>query len=920
MSDEVKEARNREEDFISHVEGKDFDSSAPKKRIFFENKKSNLKKRLPLFAIIFLLLVGVALIFISQSLLPFAIVNRLREEYNTVGYTSILRSDALLDSQLSDSAGVLALSKTQRESFLELEITPVDFSLGGNNSTALVFEKSRNKFSAVVPKKLIEAYSAEEINSAINSQLSDIIVSEPPLSFGEAQSVASFQDKYVSASKAWRGGSSGWYDYLEQLTEARLAFTRTRFANYATVALKSGSKDAWKQLAKLNSNAGDDGISSYGTFAETSENGEIKTSTNAGKVDSESLTSQTTAEGVRSALNSKIASVSKLAATAGCAGVEIGTALHSVMYFQKQIQTINYASGFLEAVQSVQSAQVGQNDERPMNEYIEGLTKKDPETKRSAIESAPAAALFSGSTISSHDEGIEDVNFESLISSVGALSSNVNLTAKAFEVCSYARMGVAAANFATTIMSFTPILGQASLAIHIAAKTVGKIALGVTAATIASVIIPKIFDKVVNLVISDVATEWTGGKLFNALSSGSSGIMGGNSQTGGALPASKEALKAFYREKNAVLAREAESERRTKSPLDVSSKNTFLGSLTYSLIPLATNSSISGVIKSFSNIFSGSINSVLPSASAIAETNMINSVGNCPILESVGIVGDANCNPYFVADTSTINISYEENLQKAMSFDANNFSKNETTGELVINPSSNLGKKTMVCDQRVAEFGFPDAQAANILVSNPSTLVANLPLVGDFAQIISASGEAKNMPWISGEACTLSEENPYLEEIKTYSRLTEDWRLLKNAGVLEETPSEKLLVSFYEKNPIDNSYEGVLARYAGMSKEQVSLALDYLDALKYLANYDSSSRLVFGKTKEQVLKVNGQDSKTSRQVSKTRGQDFETSEQDLKIRSKIKSSYAKMISDGRQFGLFAKSRILFRRREVSLLV
>ena len=885
MSDAVLEARKREESFVSHVSGRP--SGAKNRR-----SKISIKKRGPLIVVIALLFLGLGLIFVSQAMMPFAIVNRFREEFNTIGISSTLRSDNILDYQLSNPGSMLALSETQRSSLKSSEIYSVNFSTGAGAGTALVFEQSRGKYAAVVPKSILENSSAEEINSAVNSALnsSTIKVTETPLDTASAKKIATFEDKYSVASKLWRGGSSGWYDSITNLTEARLAISRSRYANWSTMVLNSGTKEAWKKLASGNYQAKDGGISSYGTIVETNEAGEEVSSTTAGTIDSDSLTAQTTYEGVQNALNSKIASVTKVLATAGCAGVEIGSAIYTIVSAQQSLQYLNLSTGYFEAVQKVQA---GESDGGPMNEYNERLTKKDPDTKKTAMESAGMAALFSGATISSSDESVKTTNFESTISGLGSLSNNFVFTAQAFQACSYIRMGVAGANFATTMMNFIPVLGQASMAIHIIAKVVGKLAIGVAVGTIISFIVPKIVAKVAENVLKNVATEWVGEDLGNALSSGAHKYLAGNFQTGGGTPASKEALVAYEKQKNQVLAEEAKIERRTRSPFDLTSENTFFGKIAYNLIPLATTTSVGGIVKSFGNLLTTSTTTLLPSASAIAETDLVDSIGECPFLESVGMVGDAYCNPYYITDGSTITESPEEVERKVAEFDPNNFSGTDSNGQKIINPNSNLGKKLTICDQRVASFGIADANAANILVSRPSNLVANIPLVGDIAEIVSAAQQAENMPWISGQACANSSDNPYLEEIRYYSRYTEDQRLFESAGIVDKSSVSAFLENYYNENPLDNSYEGILARYSGMTKDDVIATLDYIEALDYIASYDPSTRKDFSE----------EDSEPKNRVSV----------------SNFLTTYAKIELNGSQLGIPERFRNLVHRREFELL-
>lgn len=846
MSDEIVEARAKETTFVSNVSGRTESTRSVRQNLSGKKRtKGFLKKHAPLIVIGALLLTVVGLIFVSQSFMPFAIVNRFIEEYNGAGISSVLRSDTILDTQLSSAGSYFGLSDNQKSALKESSITPVDITANGTAVTALVFRDSNNEFRAVVPKSVA---TSGDINSQINSALnnSEMQVTGTPLSVEDGLNYAPFKNQYSSASKIWRGGNSGWYDSLEDLTEARLAIKRTRFNTWATMSFSSAD-EAWKKLAAGNANASDGGISDYGSYVDTDAEGNETTTTHSGSVDASSLTGSTSLEKVKSILNSKITSVAKIAATAGCAGVEIMSAIQTYMSAQQSLQYLNLATGYFEAVQG---AQVGKNNGEPMNEYNKILTTPDPETGKTPMEAAGSSALFSGTAISSSDESIKTVNFETLMSSLGTLSGNVSFTAKAFEACSYIKMGVAATNFVSTVISFIPVLGQAAKAIHIVAKLVGRLALGVTISAIASFIIPKILTQVFKNVAKNVATEWVGEDYFNAMASGASKYMNGNYQTGGGSAASKSSLGAYLRKKEEVIAEEAEYERSRKNPFDISSRYTFLGSIVYSLVPMATSSTIGGTVKSLSSIFTNSATKILPSASAIAETNLMNSLGECPVLESVGAVGDAYCNRIDIDDTSTTELSPAEVKAKILEIDPNAFKGTDSKGQDIINPDSNLGKTATILNQRVATLGVADASAANILVQQPSSIIANIPLVGDVAQIISAMGEAENMPWISGAAGVNSPDNPLWDEVKYYQRYISDQRLLEVAGVTEKSSVTSLLEKYYEENPLDNSREGIIARYSGMTKDQVVAVEDTIEALTYIANYDPSTRTIFSQNND----------------------------------------------------------------------
>lgn len=71
-----------------------------------------------------------------------------------------------------------------------------------------------------------------------------------------------------------------------------------------------------------------------------------------------------------------------------------------------------------------------------------------------------------------------------------------------------------------------------------------------------------------------------------------------------------------------------------------------------------------------------------------------------------------------------------------------------------------------------------------------------------------------------------------------YQRFIEDQRLSESMGLIEKSAVATYLDKYYEKNPKDNSYEGILARYTGMTKENVIAVLDAIEGLEFLATYN----------------------------------------------------------------------------------
>ena len=59
-------------------------------------------------------------------------------------------------------------------------------------------------------------------------------------------------------------------------------------------------------------------------------------------------------------------------------------------------------------------------------------------------------------------------------------------------------------------------------------------------------------------------------------------------------------------------------------------------------------------------------------------------------------------------------------------------------------------------------------------------------------------------------------------------------------GLTEKSSVSAFLDKYYEKHPLDNSYEGILARRSGLTKDIVTL-LDYAEDLVFLANYNPAN-------------------------------------------------------------------------------
>ena len=88
--------------------------------------------------------------------------------------------------------------------------------------------------------------------------------------------------------------------------------------------------------------------------------------------------------------------------------------------------------------------------------------------------------------------------------------------------------------------------------------------------------------------------------------------------------------------------------------------------------------------------------------------------------------------------------------------------------------------------------------------------------------------------------------SPKWSDAKYYQRFIEDQSLAESMGIIKKSAVAAYLEEYYEENPLDESYEGQLARWSGLDKETVSDMLDVIAYYNYINEYDASERYAFG--------------------------------------------------------------------------
>ena len=704
---------------------------------------------------------------------------------------------------------------------------------------------------------------------------------------------------------------------MSSITETKLSITRNRWARYIAGGIKSANDSFVKvaanaeKLSKMKDNGVDNNettvkgvdeeyytgyeiyhddesgadyiINDRGQRVDLDGEFNNNVETDLGSIGSwaKGVSSSEAYQKISGVLNSKAMKAGVKAAEIGCGLAEALVTIYTIASAYQSLQFLNLISGYLEAVDKVKA---GDGSGSPIHNYnnnltvkaetIDSNTNKGTGVSKTAMESQGMTSLFSGKSPNSSDASVQNINFESLMSQMSILTSGSEYTAKTFEACGYIKIATSTISLATTVISFIPIIGQGVKGAEVIVKALKRAAVSAVISTAIQIIIPIATRKIAELVIKNAATEWFGEDLGNALYSGASKYLGGNGTSGGQSPGSRQKVLAYLNEKETVIADEAEYQRSVRSPFDITSPYTFMGSLAYSVLPLISSTNIGSILKSTSALTSDSLIALTPAASAIGANEELPPEGTCPLLESSGAVGDAFCNPIVITDTSTIGYSPVaisevvrglggESDTVAAAGIYSKISSSNFDGDGKIKDGSNLAKYITYCGQRVSSYGLRDASILQMssAAETATTVMSFIPVVGDIAGIVDAGVSAANMKWTTGEQCVATfdpeDSEGWENEYKYYQRYAENERLLENMNPGYKSTVTAYVEKYYDNNPIDNSIEGTLARFSGLSKEEVADTLALINYLAHVADYHPEERYAFGeptiKTEKRLL-------------------------------------------------------------------
>lgn len=321
-----------------------------------------------------------------------------------------------------------------------------------------------------------------------------------------------------------------------------------------------------------------------------------------------------------------------------------------------------------------------------------------------------------------------------------------------------------------------------------------------------------------------IALSDSNSNLFTSVVGGNRIVEGGaflsnmiNQHAIGAMPSDESTVAEYSHEVKKVAARKAEAERATKSPFDISSPNTFMGSIMHGLANMMTQNHLASsplikTIGAVTNYAGDSVSGLFGGALADGNnSSYLDTFGEyCETPGSIDSAADIYCTP-----VSTIYTGYMDRGED----DWGNIAKDKGYEEWV---KKGMARWT---------WGTKDITACGD--SGLSGILSDF--LGIFGICADGGGVA------TGSDYVMKDDN---ETIKKYSGYT-----LYNtvSSLLSDKQSEAsmILEEYYKEHPLDNSRAGIVARRSGMTKEQAEIALAYADYLNEIAACDASDRYVF---------------------------------------------------------------------------
>lgn len=348
----------------------------------------------------------------------------------------------------------------------------------------------------------------------------------------------------------------------------------------------------------------------------------------------------------------------------------------------------------------------------------------------------------------------------------------------------------------------------------------------------------------------DKAVVQKNSDLFPSMVGGNRIIEGGafisntiNRKAIGAMGADSEEIARYHQETKVTLARMAAAERATKSPFDITSPYTFMGSIVYGLASSTMRSNASNgnktgsVIGAIAGLTGDSTKTLFGTATADGDDDSyeLTHGENCNTVNSANnIEGDIYCTAKQVISTGYMERTGDEWKDKVDEDEYKLFVTVAMDREATVGVND-----AESCEKWREKYNIPVVSTVSELLGLYNVCKANA-VEGFFSDELGMVDKVG-----TGEYYSFTEENDNKKKTKELG----GYALYDQvSSLLEGRDSEAAMIreAYYAKHPRDNSPAGKLARISGMTKHEAEIALAYADYLTVIANYNPLTRFSFG--------------------------------------------------------------------------
>ncbi len=668
-------------------------------------------------------------------------------------------------------------------------------------------------------------------------------------------------------TKAKRGRTSNFFDASATFAFTKLGLSRNIYRNY-----KTGDKTEYNKIRNSRfDNSTSTGIGD--TFSERQaldSDGNPRFDSDGNpvmeRIASESISNTTSdsrlssTDKARNFLDttaSRVAGHAANTAAAGCMALRIANMISVSIAAAQIYQAINY---FMGDIENVSKTKAGQGNAADMNAFLNFINEPATTTyvdvtdgEEKTVTGAPIQAEGFANVLAGANPDIKKTKNYSIGSAFLATGTAFAINKVSVKACGGIKATSAVISIVAGILSGGLIKSIAT----IAKTTIINVAAAGTITGMLSALIPKIAKTLFENTAESLAGIPAGETFVEGAALSNKKIA---RSTSGQMLATKSVATAYANTTAIANNYESELERKNKSPFDISSPDTFLGSIASKLAVITSKNPLLSNTRSFSTITTNSFGHILANlgssvfadgeentkvAAEVAYDTVFGDKETCQYLDGIGAACDMYGVEITATDTNFFNTTYNESeYQKVIS---NNTVK-DANGRIKVKNGSTLAKKIMFCDERDSPFGIYDANIANALNTSIG-FGDNLPILNDIIDIANAVEDMsiENEGWATGKWCVLDKENNiHYEELVYLQHYTEDMRIATQMKLDEVTDENGNIVNpttaykeeYYEKNPIDTSEAGLLARYTGKTKEEAEEFIALIDYYQFLAEYE----------------------------------------------------------------------------------